>query len=79
VELEPAFARTAVHAAEVLGLNTAGVDLLASREGPMVLEVNSSPGLEGIEKATGIDVAGAMVDFVIESAPQGDPRDRASG
>lgn len=79
VELEPAFARTAVHAAEVLGLNIAGVDLLASREGPMVLEVNSSPGLEGIEKATGVDVAGAMIDFVIASAPQGDPRDRARG
>jgi len=44
-----------------------------------VLEVNSSPGLEGIEKATGVDVAGAMIDFVVEKAPQGDPRDRARG
>jgi ribosomal protein S6--L-glutamate ligase len=79
VELDPAFARTAVQAAEVLGLNIAGVDLLSSREGPMVIEVNSSPGLEGIEKATSVDVAGAMIDFVILSAPQGDPRDRARG
>ena len=76
VTLEPQFAATAVHAAEVLGLNIAGVDMIASREGPMVLEVNSSPGLEGVETATGIDVAGAMIDFVIENAPHGFPRDR---
>jgi ribosomal protein S6--L-glutamate ligase len=79
VTLDPAFERTAIHAAEVLGLNIAGVDMLPAREGPMVLEVNSSPGLEGIEKATGIDVAGAMIDFVVENAPHGDPRDRARG
>ena len=79
VTLDPAFERTAVHAAEVLGLNIAGVDMLSSKEGPMVLEVNSSPGLGGIEKATGVDVAGAMIDFVIHNAPQGDPRDRARG
>ncbi len=79
VMLEPAFERTAIHAALVLGLNIAGVDMLPSKEGPMVLEVNSSPGLEGIEKATGVDVAGAMVDFVVDNAPQGDPRDRAHG
>ncbi|HXM71099.1 MAG TPA: 30S ribosomal protein S6--L-glutamate ligase, partial [Thermoanaerobaculia bacterium] len=57
-------------------LNIAGVDMIASREGPMVLEVNSSPGLEGVETATGIDVAGAMIDFVIEHAPHGYPGDR---
>jgi ribosomal protein S6--L-glutamate ligase len=74
--LEPQFAATAIHAAQVLGLNIAGVDMIASREGPMVLEVNSSPGLEGIETATGIDVAGAMIDFVIENAAHGYPRDR---
>jgi ribosomal protein S6--L-glutamate ligase len=76
VTLEPQFAATAIHAAEVLGLNIAGVDMIASREGPMVLEVNSSPGLEGVETATGIDVAGAMIDFVIEHAPHGYPGDR---
>ena len=71
VELDPAWEKTAVHAAEVLGLNIAGVDLVRSKEGPMVLEVNSSPGLEGIERATGVDVAGAMIDFVISHVSHG--------
>jgi ribosomal protein S6--L-glutamate ligase len=79
VELDPTYRATAVHAAEVLGLNIAGVDLIPAAEGPMVLEVNSSPGLEGIEKATGVDVAGEMIDFVLAHAPHGDPRDRARG
>ena len=70
VTLEPSYEQTAVHAAEVLGLNIAGVDMLPSKEGPMVLEVNSSPGLEGIERATGVDVAGAMIDYVLAHAPQ---------
>ncbi|HLX10503.1 MAG TPA: 30S ribosomal protein S6--L-glutamate ligase [Thermoanaerobaculia bacterium] len=77
VTLEPQFAATAIHAAQVLGLNIAGVDMIASREGPMVLEVNSSPGLEGIEAATGIDVAGAVIDFVLANAAKGYPGDRA--
>ena len=55
---------TAIRAAKVMGLNVAGVDLLRSRRGPLVLEVNSSPGLEGIEGATGLDLAGAVVDYV---------------
>ena len=55
---------TAIRAARVLGLNVAGVDLLRSKRGPLVLEVNSSPGLEGIEGATGIDVAGVIVDYL---------------
>jgi ribosomal protein S6--L-glutamate ligase len=55
----------AVRAASVLGLGVAGVDLIRSRRGPLVLEVNSSPGLEGIEAATGIDIAGRIVDFVV--------------
>lgn len=67
---------TAVHAAEVLGLNIAGVDLIPSKDGPMVLEVNSSPGLEGIENATGVDVAGAIIDFVVQHAPKGYFRER---
>ncbi|HXO21111.1 MAG TPA: 30S ribosomal protein S6--L-glutamate ligase [Thermoanaerobaculia bacterium] len=79
VTLEPLYEQTAVHAAEVLGLNIAGVDMIPSKDGPMVLEVNSSPGLEGIEKATEVDVAGAIIDFVVEHAPHGDPRDRAKG
>jgi ribosomal protein S6--L-glutamate ligase len=70
---------TAVHAAEVLGLNIAGVDLIPSKDGPMVLEVNSSPGLEGIEKATGVDVAGSIIDFVVQHAPKGYFRERRRG
>lgn len=58
------FRRTALAAARVLGLTVAGVDLIASEEGPMVMEVNSSPGLEGITKATGIDVAGTIVGCI---------------
>jgi ribosomal protein S6--L-glutamate ligase len=68
VTLGPSYERTALHAAAVLGLNIAGVDMLPSKDGPMVLEVNSSPGLEGIEGATGVDVAGAMIDFVLSHA-----------
>ncbi len=66
VELEPEYERTALEAAHVLGLNIAGVDLMPSADGPMVLEVNSSPGLQGIESATGVDVAGAMVQFMLD-------------
>ncbi|SHE75108.1 30S ribosomal protein S6--L-glutamate ligase [Thermomonas hydrothermalis] len=61
-------AETAVRAARILGLRVAGVDMLRSRRGPLVLEVNSSPGLEGIETATGIDVAGAVIDHVVAMA-----------
>ena len=55
---------TAIRAAKVMGLNVAGVDLLRSKRGPLVLEVNSSPGLEGIEGATGLDVAGQVIEYV---------------
>jgi ribosomal protein S6--L-glutamate ligase len=79
VELDSAYAETAVRAADVLGLNIAGVDLLPSPDGPMVLEVNSSPGLEGIEGATGVDVAGAMIDFVVENAHRGHPPEHNRG
>jgi ribosomal protein S6--L-glutamate ligase len=58
-----------------MGLGVAGVDLLRSKSGPLVLEVNSSPGLEGIEGATGIDVAGAIVDFTAAGVR---PRARAT-
>lgn len=59
---------TAVRAAQVLGLGVAGVDLIRSARGPLVLEVNSSPGLEGIEGATGVDIAGGIIDHVFASA-----------
>lgn len=62
--------RTAVKAAKALGLNVAGVDLLRSDRGPLVLEVNSSPGLEGIETATGVDVATEMIEFIENHADE---------
>jgi ribosomal protein S6--L-glutamate ligase len=64
VRLSKAERDTALNAAAVLGLEVAGVDLLRSRKGPLVLEVNSSPGLEGIEGVTGADIAGAIIDHV---------------
>jgi ribosomal protein S6--L-glutamate ligase len=57
----------AIRAAHIIGLNVAGVDIVRSNRGPLIIEVNASPGLEGIEKATGIDVAGAMIEFIEES------------
>ena len=64
VDLPKEFEEAACRAARVLGLHIAGVDLLESRNGPLVLEVNSSPGLEGIEKASGVNVAGEIIDYV---------------
>lgn len=58
---------TAIRAAQSLGLGVAGVDLIRSARGPLVLEVNASPGLEGIEEASGVDVAGAVVEYVSQS------------
>jgi ribosomal protein S6--L-glutamate ligase len=68
VKLTADEADTALRAARVMGLGVAGVDLLRSKRGPLVLEVNSSPGLEGIEGATGVDVAGEIIDFVARQA-----------
>jgi ribosomal protein S6--L-glutamate ligase len=70
---------TAVRAAEVLGLNVAGVDLLRSNRGPVVVAVNSSPGIEGIEQASGSDVAGAMIEFLERHALQGQTKTRGNG
>jgi ribosomal protein S6--L-glutamate ligase len=64
VELDDAFKETAVRAAQIMGLRVAGVDMLEGRDGPQIMEVNSSPGLEGIEGATGLDIAGAIVDYI---------------
>ena len=68
--------RTAIRAARILGLNVAGVDLLRTAQGPMVLEVNSSPGLEGIEKTTGANIAGAVIEF-LEQQQARKPRRKA--
>ena len=64
MELTEEEKRTAIKAAEAVGLGVAGVDLLQSSRGPLVLEVNSSPGLEGIERATGVDIAGKIISFI---------------
>lgn len=64
ITLEPEFERTAIRASQIMGLRIAGVDMLESDSGPQVMEVNSSPGLEGIEHATGIDVAGAIIEDI---------------
>lgn len=64
VELDDEYQETAVRAAQILGLRVAGVDMLEGKNGPQVMEVNSSPGLEGIETATELDVAGAVIDYI---------------
>jgi len=78
VELEPVYAETAVRSARILGLRVAGVDMLETATGPQVIEVNSSPGLQGIESATGINVAGAIMDYVRNQVnfPELDLRER---
>src|SRR5882724_9485228 len=78
IDIDPVFERTAIVAAQVMGLHTAGVDMLEGPDGPQVLEVNSSPGLEGIETATGVDVAGAIVEHLEQQVlfPELDLRQR---
>ncbi|MBO0812167.1 MAG: RimK family alpha-L-glutamate ligase [Microlunatus sp.] len=80
VELADGYERAAVRAAQIMGLKVAGVDMLESNAGPLVMEVNSSPGLEGIETATKLDVAGAVVDYIANQVafPQIDVRERLS-
>lgn len=77
--LSPQERTTAVKAARTLGLNVAGVDILRSKEGPLVMEVNSSPGLEGIESATEKDVAGMIVEFIEAHARPHRTRTRGKG
>lgn len=78
ITLEPEFERVAVQAAQIMGLRVAGVDMLEADEGPLVMEVNSSPGLEGIETATGLDIAGSIVDYIADQVdfPELDVRQR---
>lgn len=77
--LSPAERATAVKAAKIMGLGVAGVDLLRSSRGPLVMEVNSSPGLEGIEAATGKDVAGMIISYIEKNAKPGRTRTRGRG
>jgi ribosomal protein S6--L-glutamate ligase len=64
VDISEEEAKAAVNAARALGLNVAGVDLLRSSRGPLVLEVNSSPGLQGIETSTGLDIASMIIEYI---------------
>ena len=78
VELDEEFQAVAVRSAQIMGLKVAGVDMLEGDDGPLVMEVNSSPGLEGIESATNLDVAGAIIDYIDNQVafPQIDVRER---
>jgi ribosomal protein S6--L-glutamate ligase len=79
VKLTPEERSTAVRAANILGLNVAGVDILRSNHGPVVMEVNSSPGLEGIESATGKNIAGMIIEFIEKNAKPHKTRTRGKG
>jgi len=79
VKITPEERSTAVRAARIMGLNVAGVDILRSNHGPVVMEVNSSPGLEGIERATGKDVADLIVQYIEKNAIPGRTRTRGKG
>lgn len=80
VALDPIYEQTAVRSAQIMGLRVAGVDMLESDDGPLVMEVNSSPGLQGIEAATKLDVAGAIIDYIANQVafPDIDIRQRLS-
>jgi len=79
VKITPEERSTAVRAAKIMGLNVAGVDLLRSSHGSVVMEVNSSPGLQGIETATSKDVAGMIVEFIEKNAAPDKTRTRGKG
>ncbi len=79
IKITPEERSTAVRAAKRMGLNVCGVDMLRSNHGPVIMEVNSSPGLEGIENATGKDIAGQIVDFVVSHARDGKTKTKGRG
>lgn len=78
VDLDESYVQTAIRCTQILGLSVAGVDMLEGKDGPQVMEVNSSPGLEGIETSTGLDVAGAVIDYIAAQVdfPEIDVRQR---
>ena len=79
IRITPEERSTAVRAARIMGLNVAGVDILRSNHGPVVMEVNSSPGLEGIEAATGKNISGLVIEFIEKNAIAGKTRTRGKG
>lgn len=78
IKLEPDYEEAAVRAAQIMGLRICGVDMLEGKDGPQIMEVNSSPGLEGIEGATGLDIAGEIIDYIEDQVkfPEIDIRQR---
>lgn len=78
-KISPEERSTAIRAARSMGLNVCGVDMLRSNHGPVVMEVNSSPGLEGVETATGKDIAGAIIDYIAKHAAPGKTKTRGRG
>jgi len=78
VELPEEYVETAIRATQIMGLQVAGVDMLESKTGPQIMEINSSPGLEGIEKCTGLDIAGAVIEYIAAQVdfPEIDVRQR---
>ena len=79
IRITPEERSTAVRAAKIMGLNVCGVDMLRSNHGPVVMEVNSSPGLEGVEKATGVDIATKIITFMEKNWKPGKTRTRGKG
>jgi ribosomal protein S6--L-glutamate ligase len=79
IKISPEERSTAIRAAKSMGLNVCGVDMLRSNHGPVVMEVNSSPGLEGVEKATGKDIAGMIIAFIEKNAKDGQTRTKGKG
>jgi ribosomal protein S6--L-glutamate ligase len=79
IKISPEERMTAIRAAKVMGLNVAGVDILRSNRGPLVMEVNSSPGLEGIETTTGKDVASIIIQYLEKNAEHGLTRTKGKG
>ena len=79
IKITPEERMTAVRAAKVMGLNVAGVDILRSNHGPVVMEVNSSPGLEGIESTTGRNIAGLIIEYIEKNAKPNQTRTKGEG
>jgi len=79
IKISPEERSTAIRSAKAMGLNVCGVDMLRANHGPVVMEVNSSPGLEGVEKATGIDVAGRIIELLEKQAQPGKTKTKGKG
>lgn len=79
IKLSPEERSTAIRSAKAMGLNFCGVDMLRANHGPVVMEVNSSPGLEGVEKATGLDIAGKVIEYIEKHAKPGATKTKGKG